>query len=89
MFRSSPRPTAHPFRGVPHLMIRTAVCLLALWSLAFTTTADAFETRWGGYVRAIGTRTFPDDDSIYQFVGMEALDDFQGMAASGRVTMVQ
>ncbi len=40
--------------------------------------SPALDAQWGGYLRAIGTRTYPDDRSIYQLAGVEELDDFQG-----------
>lgn len=39
--------------------------------------ASTLATQWGGYLRTIGTATYPDNQSIYQFVGAETLYDLQ------------
>ncbi len=40
-------------------------------------TPAAVETTWGGHIRAIGTASFPDDESIYQFASTDTFYDGQ------------
>ena len=57
------------------------VCLFPLaWPpINSIAAAPAIETQWGGYLRAVGTRSWQDRQSIYQLVeGGGPLDDFQG-----------
>ena len=64
---------------MPSMLELSAVFSLLL--LVTTTSALAqsttVKTEWGGYFRTIGTRTYPDAESIYQFVDNDDLYDSQ------------
>ena len=47
-------------------MVWSISLAMAAWSYA--DEADEFSVDWGGYLRAIGTFSYPDNQSIYQFI---------------------
>ncbi len=63
---------------------RTIGVLLLLWiTLSISPALHAEEDKdsaseWGGHIRAIGTLSDPDDDSIYQFTDTSTFFDRQG-----------
>jgi len=67
-----------------HCWVSTCTGVLTLWMLLFgwSTPSKAEDnvdpaSQWGGYIRAIGTLSYPDDQSIYQFTDTDTFYDRQ------------
>jgi hypothetical protein len=67
-------------------LIRGGLLLVCLWVLpvwaqdtgnSAISPASKIDVQWGGYLRGIGTVSFPDDRSIYGLVGTGPYDDGQ------------
>ncbi len=59
-------------------LVLLLILLFILWpTAALALESSEIESQWGGYLRAIGTVSYPDGDSIYQFAGTTPFYDHQ------------
>ncbi len=68
---------------IPGIPLFIGICLILLVNLTCTPTpqadeADSGASEWGGHIRAIGTLSYHDDESIYQFTDTGTFWDRQG-----------